>query len=108
MSYLDLVKRPHATPKELFATLTKNFSKLPSELENRIQARVFEIFRRIVDYDSFYSFIGAESRSVEQIDELLKQAVINSKVKKYHGTLDEMNVLPTTDVQIRAFKARLP
>jgi hypothetical protein len=42
------------------------------------------------------------------MDEMLKQAVVNSKVKKYHGTLDEMNELPATDVQIKVFKGTLP
>lgn len=42
------------------------------------------------------------------MDEMLKQAVINSKARKYHGTVDEMNELPATDVQIRIYKAQLP
>ena len=47
-------------------------------------------------------------KSLDEMDNMLKQALINSKNKKYHGTMEEMNLLPSTDIQIKQFNYKLP
>ena len=42
------------------------------------------------------------------MDEQLKQAVENSKRKKYHGSIDETNELPPTQDQLNSRYAKLP
>ena len=42
------------------------------------------------------------------MDKLLKQAVKNSKAKRYHGTLDEINELPPSDIQVKNYNQKFP
>jgi hypothetical protein len=73
------------------------YCRLPAKVEEMIQKRVFAIFKNVVDYDSFYSFIGMPRLSVEVVDGMLQAAVENSKRKKYHGTIEEVNEIPETE-----------
>jgi hypothetical protein len=96
--FLKAAKECFKTPKEILERYENNFSVLPSPVENGIQATVFKILKTIVNYDSFFEFTGLPKKSVEEMDKLLKQAVLNSKAKRYHGTLDEINELPPSDI----------
>ena len=69
---------------------------------------MFLIFKAIVNYDYFYTFIGVKPKTLEEMDEQLKQAVENSKRKKYHGSIDETNELPPTQDQLNSRYAKLP
>lgn len=39
---------------------------------------------------------------------MLKQAVKNSKAKHYHGTVEEMHTLPTSEEQIKCLLSKVP
>jgi hypothetical protein len=77
---------------------TNNFSILPSNIENKIQTTIFKVLKSIVDYDTFFDFTGIPRVPIEEMDNKLKQAVKNSKAKRYHGTLDEINELPPNNI----------
>lgn len=106
--FLEQVKEPFKNTAEMFDNYNKNFCKLSTDKENAIQQSVFNILKNIKDYDSFHTFIKVPKISVLDMDVKLKQAVLNSKTKKYHGTIDEMNILPEYSVQIKVYQSNLP
>lgn len=56
--FLSVAKQPFKTPKELLERYENNFCLLSTGQENAIQERAFDILKTIVNYDSFYKFVG--------------------------------------------------
>ncbi|CAD8083774.1 unnamed protein product [Paramecium sonneborni] len=104
--YLTYVVQTLKTQKEILERFDKNYCLLTTGIENGIQEKVFEAFKRVVNYEAFYEFNGQEKKSIEELNQLLKQAVKNSKEKKYHGTVKEMNQLPSAIEQVKQFKKK--
>lgn len=78
----------------MFNFIESNFSKLPDAMETMIQKETSHIFSKIVDFDSFFDYIGMPRRTLEEYNKMLKTACKNSKLKKYHGTVDEIAEMP--------------
>ncbi|CAD8069540.1 unnamed protein product [Paramecium primaurelia] len=104
--YLTYVVQPLKTQKEILDRFDKNYCLLTTGIENGIQEKIFEAFKRVVNYDGFYDFIGQQKKSIEELNLLLKQAVKNSKEKKYHGTVEEMNQLPPVIDQVKQYQKK--
>lgn len=93
--------------KELLAQYEDNFGKLTNEQEEKIQKKCFEILK-LDNYQDFFSNIGMGKLDNDAVMEKLKQAIINSKKKKYHGTVDDVMALPPIEDQIRLIKEKIP
>lgn len=52
--------------------------------------------------------MGLPARNAKQVNELLKQAIKNSRAKRYHGAIDEILSLPTSEDQIKQLLAKIP
>jgi hypothetical protein len=92
----------------LLQSFEKNLCKLPNQIENEIQAGIHTIRDQVVDYSGFYKFLGLKDRTTEELNKMLIDAVANSKAKKYHGSIEELNTLPSNTEQIRALNSKLP
>lgn len=68
---------------------------------------MFDIYKKVTSYDAFYDILGMPKRSFDELNALLKQAVKNSKAKKYHGTIDEMIELPPTSEQLKLYEKNI-
>jgi hypothetical protein len=72
LTYLQLVKDNFKTTADMAKGFENFYGRLPTRIEELIQKRVFLIFKTIVDYDSFYKFIGVTPKTLEEMDEQLK------------------------------------
>ncbi len=64
--------------------------------------------QNVDNYDAFYKTIGLKPKSLDELNDQLLQAIKNSKAKKYHGDLNEIHTLPTSNDQIRALLSKIP
>ena len=100
-------KNKFKSTQELIEFYKTNLGRLNNESENEIQKRVFEILK-IENYDAMFQYLNKGKLSEAELNKRLKQAVKNSKRRKYHGTDDELLALPPKEEQLRAVNAKLP
>jgi len=51
------------------------------------------------NFNKYYTWVNRKCADNKAMGERLKQAVTNSKAKKYHGSSEHMNELPALNVQ---------
>ena len=93
--------------KEILLEYEGNLGKLKNLQEEKIQKKCFEILK-LDNYQDFFAYIGMGKIENDALLEKLKQAIFNSKKKKYHGTVDDVMNLPNIDEQMRLLKAKMP
>lgn len=106
---LNMIKiiRGEKPASELLKNYEENLCKLSNAAEENIQKVCFDILK-LKNYEEFFKIVGLPVLSAEQVICKLRQAVINSKNKKYHGTIDEVFSLPSTDEQIKLMMENIP
>lgn len=93
--------------KELLLEYEENLGKLKNAQEDAIQKQCFQILK-LDNYKDFFSYMGMGKVDNEVLMGKLKQAIANSKKKKYHGTVDDVMTLPSKEEQMRLLKSKLP
>jgi hypothetical protein len=73
--------------------LDSNFGCLELELENKFQQQLKKI-RRVDCFKDYYNWVGVPCPDAQALQLRLRQAIDNSKEKKYHGSSEHMNYLP--------------
>ena len=63
---------------------------------------------KIDSYDKYFEYLGLGKVDETTLNEKLKQAVANSRRKKYHGTEDEILTLPSGEEQLRQLQEKIP
>ena len=81
--------------------LDQNYCNLPEKEIDKHRQEINKILN-IDNYNDFYKFIGIKPPNKEELNDKLKQAFINSKNKKYHGT-DEIRYVPIPYKQIEYY-----
>lgn len=76
------------------AEVDKNFGCLPMEVENAFQEKLKQI-KKVDNFKKYYTSIGIDCPDNDALTLRLRQAITNSKEKRYHGSSEHMNVLPT-------------
>jgi len=76
----------------------KNFGCMPMEVENAFQEKLKQI-KKVDNFKKYYTSIGIECPDNDSLTLRLRQAITNSKEKRYHGNSEHMNVLPTMQEQ---------
>ena len=72
----------------------KNFGCLPSGVENAFQEKLKQI-KKVDNFKKYYTSIGVDCPDNDALTLRLRKAIDNSKAKRYHGSSEHMNVLPT-------------
>lgn len=93
------------TVENLLKVYETNLGRLTDKLENEIQANCKKILE-VATYEEFFSFIGKENVTQSELNKRLKNAIGNSKRRKYHGTDDEILTLPPSGEQIKAIEEK--
>jgi len=93
--------------KELLEYYKRNLGRLSNQKENEIQKKVFEILK-VGSYDEMFQYLNKGKITEDELNKRLKQAVKNSKRRKYHGTDDELLALPPKDEQLHTVHDKLP
>ena len=93
--------------KELLLSYEDNLGKLQNSQEDKIQKECFKILK-IDNYQDFFAFVGMGKIDNEALLVRLRQAIDNSKKKKYHGNVDDVMTLPPKEDQMRLLKSKLP
>lgn len=85
----------------------KNFGCLPMDIENAFQEKLKAI-RKVDNFKKYYNGIGIDCPDNEALTLRLRQAITNSKDKRYHGSSEHMNVLPTMAEQANEMLMKEP
>jgi len=93
--------------KELSEFYEKNLGRLTDKMESEIQSNCFKILK-ISNYDQMFEYMGMGKISQEELNKRLKEAIKNSKRRKYHGTDDEILTLPSREEQIKNLEQHFP
>jgi hypothetical protein len=80
------------------ATLDDNYGCLPREIEDRLLHEL-KSMKKVDNFNDYYTRLGQNVPDDEAISARLKQAITNSKDKKYHGSSEHMNELIDLDEQ---------
>ena len=92
--YYKTLKEEFADRAALLTYLEQNSCKLPNNLENKILEKFKDIAENVKDYNGYFKRVGLPEKTQDELTNMLKQAVKNSKTKKYHGEVDEVIGLP--------------
>ena len=84
--------------------LDKNYCCLTETEIDKHRIEINKILK-IDNYNDFYKFMDMEVPSKDELNNKLKQAFENSKIKKYHGT-DEIRYVPPPAEQIKYYMQR--
>ena len=103
----DFVRNNFKDTKDLLNHFAKNFGKFEGKLENELQDRVFKI-SKVDNYDSYFEYLGLGKLDSSALNARLRQCVKNSRRKKYHGTDEEILVLPSSEEQIHQLTENQP
>ena len=87
---------------KLCKTLDANWGCLPDKLETLFQKKVFEI-QEVKSFYKYYPMLGIPIPNEESLRQRLKQAIENSRKKRYHGNDDNMAQLPTLEEQAKTY-----
>lgn len=84
----------------LLKDMEAKHGKITDTLENSIQASMKGLDKLITDYPSYWKYIGLPNVSSTDVAKRLKQAILNSKRKMYHGDIDTMLGIKNKEEQI--------
>ena len=73
--------------------LDDNWGCLPREQEWSLLNRIKDLLK-VEDFKTYYEWIGVGTYDDQAMQERLHRAVTNSRNKKYHGPVEEMNAIP--------------
>lgn len=99
--YLKAMREQYTNWDNLLLYLESNFCKLPEPLENSLQQSFKNDIEHLDSFDSYYESIGMKTKSRAELTILLKNAIVSSKNKKYHGCEEELNMIPSYPQQIK-------
>lgn len=106
--YITEIKEQHKSPEQVLSNLEKNFGRFTEKEEQKLQDIIKNTIPKIEDHNLYFKFVGLPVKKLEEINEMLLQAIKNSRQKKYHGQLDEIHTLPTTTEQFANLLSKLP
>lgn len=86
--------------------LETNGCKLSNEVEDKILETFIDCMKTVKNYDQYFERIGLPKKNQDQLTGMLKEAVKNSKRKKYHGDVDEVIGLPEPVEQINNYLSK--
>lgn len=104
--YIKILKGKFKTWVGMLEYMEGKICKLDDDTENKIQQAFFHTEETIKDYKDYYQHIGVEVKNFDDICQRLKEAVKNSKRKKYHGSIDELLGLPSNQEQTKSLFAK--
>jgi ubiquitin-protein ligase/Ran GTPase-activating protein (RanGAP) involved in mRNA processing and transport len=99
--YLKAIRGQFTTWDNLLVYLESNFCKLPEPLENSLQQSFKHSIEHLDSFDAYYESIGMKTKSKAELTVLLKNAIVSSKTKKYHGCEEELNLIPQHPQQMK-------
>ena len=104
--YIKILRKKFTKWNSMLEFMESHTCKLEDDLENQIQKAFFNCEDTIKDYKDYYTHIGVKINNFDDICLRLKEAVKNSKRKKYHGSIDELLGLPSNSEQMKSLYAK--
>lgn len=101
--YTDIIKKEYKTWDNLLDSLSSNFCKVDRGIEDQLQHKFIDALENLKSYKQFFSRVGLAQKSNEEMTQLLKSAVANSRRKNYHGDVDDVVGLPSIQQQAKEY-----
>ena len=105
--FTDFIRENFKGPKEALDHLADNLGRFPDKQENLLQKKLFDIVK-VDSHEKYFEYLGLGKIDGKALNARLKQAVANSRRKKYHGTDDEILQLPSSEEQLKSLHQKLP
>jgi hypothetical protein len=93
-----LTERYAGNLAKMEAELDANYGCLPQSVEDSLLYEMKRI-KHVGDFQKYYQKLGRPAMDEQALSLRLRQAIDNSKTKKYHGSSEHMNELPTMPEQ---------
>jgi hypothetical protein len=103
--YLDEARKSAKDWGAFLTMMEANHSKLPDKLETKIQNELKATLAGVEDYQDYWQYVGMKKTDEETI-ERLKQAMVNSRKKKYHGDVDTILSIKPVMEQITELQSK--
>jgi len=84
--------------QKLIQSIDGNHGCLPEDIERSLQVKM-KSMKRVDNFNKYYTWVKRSCPDAQALSLRLRQAVTNSKEKRYHGSSEHMNILPTMEVQ---------
>lgn len=104
--YNKIIRSQFKDWTSLLEYLEQNGCKLGIDVEDKILETFKDCIQNVKNYDQYFERIGLPKKNKDQLVGMLKQAVKNSKEKKYHGEVDEVIGLPEEVDQINHYLSK--
>lgn len=104
--YNQIIRSQFKDWTSMLEYLEQNGCKLATDVEDKILETFKDCIATVKNYDQYFERIGLPKRNKDELVGMLKQAVKNSKEKKYHGEVDEVIGLPDEVEQINNYLSK--
>lgn len=91
----------------LVDSLDSNHGCLDDKLETAFQAEI-KALKKVDNFNKYYQWVGRQCPDQDSLAVRLRKAIQSSKDKRYHGSSEHMNVLPTMSEQASSHLLREP
>lgn len=106
--YRKIVRSNFKSWSGMLEFLESHGSKLETKVEDEILKTFNEAKTNVKSYSSYFQRIGLPDKNQQELNNMLKQAVKNSREKRYHGDVDHVIGLPSEDKQIQEYLSKQP
>lgn len=100
-----IVNREGRKREDLLKGLDGMYCRLGEAEENALQKACDDI-RKVNDYYGYFKMLGIPFPSKKELFAAIKKSIVNSRKKKYHGSEDQLNVIPPTMQMISEFQKK--
>lgn len=85
----------------------ESYGRMPSTSETMLQKECEEI-RKVKSFQEYFKRLGIPLPKKEDLMGKLKESIVNSKRKKYHGSEEMLNALPSNSEMLITINKNLP
>jgi ubiquitin-conjugating enzyme E2 D/E len=83
---------------KLSQDLDSNFGCLQEQTEDALQ-QTLKAMKKVDNFNKYYTWVKRSCPDAKALQLRLRDAITNSKMKRYHGSAEHMNILPTMKTQ---------
>jgi ubiquitin-protein ligase len=105
-NYVQALKSLFKTPESMLEILEQKCCMMDEDQEKLVCKALKEGLGEMINYDEYFERIGAKSKTQDELIGLMKEAVKDSRRKKYHGDLKDIIYLPEKNEQVKNYMGR--
>ena len=90
--FITQIKEKRLSTTQILSEYESNLCKLTNKEENFFQTEIFNISKNILNFASYFRYVGLKERPETEVTKLLKDAIKNSERREYHSKAEVMKL----------------